>query len=68
VITPLLLAAAAEIDPDTTGGAALLGIDGVCVISHGASSARAIVNAIGVAAECVDTEVVGRLKEAIHAG
>jgi glycerol-3-phosphate acyltransferase PlsX len=68
VITPLLLAAAAEIDPDTTGGAALLGIDGVCVISHGASSARAIVNAIRVAAECVDTDVVGRLKEATRAG
>jgi len=68
VVMPLLLAAAADIDPDTTGGAALLGIDGVCVISHGASSARAIVNAIRVAAECVETDVVGRLKEAIHAG
>jgi glycerol-3-phosphate acyltransferase PlsX len=68
VVAPLLLQAAAELDPDTTGGAALLGIDGVCVISHGASSARAIVNAIRVAAECVETDVVGRLKEAIHAG
>jgi glycerol-3-phosphate acyltransferase PlsX len=68
VVAPLLLQAAADLDPDTTGGAALLGIDGVCVISHGASSARAIVNAIRVAAECVETDVVGRLKEAIHAG
>jgi phosphate acyltransferase len=68
VVMPLLLAAADEIDPDTTGGAALLGIDGVCVISHGASSARAIVNAIRVAAECVETDVVARLKEATHAG
>jgi glycerol-3-phosphate acyltransferase PlsX len=68
VIAPLLVRAAADLDPDTTGGAALLGIDGVCVISHGASSARAIVNAIQVAAECVETDVVGRLKEAIHAG
>ena len=68
VIAPLLVRAAADLDPDTTGGAALLGIDGVCVISHGASSARAIVNAIQVAAECVETDVVGRLKEATHAG
>ena len=68
VVTPLLLEAAADLDPDNTGGAALLGIDGVCVISHGASSARAIVNAIRVAAECVETDVVGRLKEAIDAG
>jgi glycerol-3-phosphate acyltransferase PlsX len=68
VVAPLLLEASADLDPDNTGGAALLGIDGVCVISHGASSARAIVNAIRVAAECVETDVVGRLKEATHAG
>jgi phosphate acyltransferase len=68
VVMPLLLTAADAFDPDTTGGAALLGIDGVCVISHGASSARAIVNAIRVAAECVETDVVRRLKESIHAG
>jgi len=68
VVTPLLLAAAEDLDPDTTGGAALLGVNGVCVISHGSSSARAIVNAIRLAAECVDTRVVGRLEEAIDAG
>jgi glycerol-3-phosphate acyltransferase PlsX len=68
VLSPLLLAAAADLDPDTTGGAALLGVNGVCVISHGSSSGRAIVNAIRLAAECVDTGVVGRLKEAIDAG
>jgi glycerol-3-phosphate acyltransferase PlsX len=68
VLAPLLLAAAADLDPDTTGGAALLGVKGVCVISHGSSSARAIVNAIRLAAEYVDTGVVGRLKEAIDAG
>ena len=32
-------------DPDLTGGAVLLGVKGVCVISHGSSSAPAIVNA-----------------------
>jgi glycerol-3-phosphate acyltransferase PlsX len=46
----------------------LLGVDGVCVISHGSSSARALVNAVRVAQECVVTGVVGRLKEAIDAG
>ncbi len=68
VVAPLLLTAAADLDPDTTGGAALLGVNGVCVISHGSSSARAIVNATGQASECVSTGVVGRLKEAIDAG
>ena len=35
------------LDPDTTGGAMLLGVDGVCIISHGSSSATAIVNGAG---------------------
>ena len=68
VVAPLLLDAAAVFDPDLTGGAVLLGVDGVCVISHGSSSARAIVNAVRVAQECVETGVVGRLKESIDAG
>jgi phosphate acyltransferase len=67
VITPLLLDAASVLDPDETGGAVLLGVDGVCVISHGSSSARAIVNAVKVAEECIEAGVVGRLKEATDA-
>ena len=31
----------------------LLGVDGVCIISHGSSSARAIVNAVRVARDAV---------------
>jgi phosphate acyltransferase len=68
VLTPLLLDAASVLDPDETGGAVLLGIDGVCVISHGSSSARAIVNAVRVADECIEAGVVARLKEAVDAG
>jgi fatty acid/phospholipid biosynthesis enzyme len=37
----------------------------VCVISHGSSSARAIVNAVRVAKDSVDAAVVDRLAEAI---
>jgi len=40
-----LLPYAAALDPDGTGGAMLLGLGGVCMISHGSSSARAIHNA-----------------------
>lgn len=65
VILPRLLEAAAPFDPDNTGGAVLLGVDGVCVISHGASSATAIVNACRVAADAVRSDVVGLLKGAI---
>jgi glycerol-3-phosphate acyltransferase PlsX len=63
-----LLEAAAPLLPDNTGGALLLGVDGVCVISHGSSSAAAIVSAVRVAAESVDAGVVGRLAEVVGAG
>jgi len=49
------------------GGAPLLGVDGTCIISHGASSARAIRNAIRVAAssvaEHVNQAIVAATKE-----
>lgn len=67
--TATLLAAlmplAAELDPETYGGAMLLGVDGVCIISHGSSSARAIVNAVGVAHHAVTEGLVDQLREAI---
>ena len=65
VIMPMFLDAATTYDPDSTGGAVLLGIKGVSVISHGSSSARAIVSAIGLAADCVATRVPERIKEVI---
>ena len=66
VLAPLLLQAVTDyLDPDTIGGAALLGVNGVCVISHGSSSARAIVNAVRLAVECVDGGFVDRMQAAI---
>ena len=59
-----LLEAAADLLPDNTGGALLLGVKGVCIISHGSSSASAIVNAARVARTCVEADVVGRLRAA----
>jgi glycerol-3-phosphate acyltransferase PlsX len=53
------------LDPDQTGGAMLLGVDGVCIISHGSSSATAIVNATRVAGEMVEAGVVDRLRSAV---
>ncbi|MGH9187418.1 MAG: phosphate acyltransferase PlsX [Acidimicrobiales bacterium] len=67
VLMPALLPLYAVFDPDTYGGAMLLGVDGVCIISHGSSSAEAIVNAIRVAAEMADHDVVGRLRAAVGA-
>ncbi len=50
-----------RLDPDTYGGAYLLGLRGLVVIAHGNSSAPAIANAIRLAARGVDHDVVGRL-------
>jgi glycerol-3-phosphate acyltransferase PlsX len=60
-----VLEAAAPLIPDNTGGGLLLGVKGVCIISHGSSSAGAIVNAIRVARDCVHESVVDRLTEAV---
>ena len=60
-----ILEAAADLLPDNTGGAMLLGIQGICVISHGSSSADAIVNACRVAVSCVEADVVSKLTAAV---
>lgn len=64
-LLPLLLPLAAELDPDSHGGAMTLGLNGVCIISHGSSSPEAIVNAVKVARDMVDQDLVGRLREAV---
>jgi glycerol-3-phosphate acyltransferase PlsX len=66
-LLPALLPLYASLDPDTHGGAMLLGVDGVCIISHGSSSATAVVNAVRVAAEMVEAGVVGSLRAAVAA-
>jgi glycerol-3-phosphate acyltransferase PlsX len=48
-LLPHLMPLATALDPETTGGAMLLGVNGVCVISHGSSTSVAVVNAITVA-------------------
>jgi glycerol-3-phosphate acyltransferase PlsX len=50
-----------RLDPDTYGGAYLLGLRGLAVIAHGNSSRAAIANAIRLAARGVEHDVTGRL-------
>jgi phosphate acyltransferase len=54
-----------RVDPAETGGAPLLGVNGVCIISHGRSTAKAIRNAIRVAAECASNTVIAHIREGI---
>ncbi len=63
---PALLPLYGQLDPDNTGGAMLLGLNGPCIISHGSSSATAIVNAVKVAVEMVDADLVGAVAETIR--
>jgi glycerol-3-phosphate acyltransferase PlsX len=55
------------LDPEAYGGAMLLGVEGVCVIGHGASSATAVTNGIVVAAELASADLVSDLRSAIAA-
>lgn len=50
-----------RLDPDTYGGAYLLGLRGLVVIAHGSSSRTAIANAVRLAGRGVENDVVGRL-------
>src|SRR5207248_3434990 len=52
-----------RLDPDTYGGAYLLGLRGLAVIAHGDSSRTAIANAIRLAARGAEHRVVERLSE-----
>ncbi len=53
------------IDPETTGGAHLVGTKGVVVIAHGGSSHRAVANAIQMAAEGAGHGLVDLVAEGI---
>jgi glycerol-3-phosphate acyltransferase PlsX len=67
VVMPYLLPLANELDPETYGGAVLLGVQGICVISHGSSSARAIVNAVQVAHDAAVGALVTQLQKVVTA-
>ena len=65
-LLPHLLPLAAEFEPENTGGAMLLGTDGVCVISHGSSNATAILNAVLVAYECATRGLADHVAAAVR--
>jgi len=56
-----------RLDYSEYGGAPLLGVRGVCIISHGRANAKAIRNAIRVAAEFSQGQVNQRIEEELRA-
>jgi len=65
VLLPALVPLAEQFDPNNTGGAMLLGVNGVCIISHGSSNDTAIVNAVKVADEMIRGGLVDLLAKAV---
>nr|MCH9803214.1 phosphate--acyl-ACP acyltransferase [bacterium] len=65
LLLPALAPLYERTNPDSVGGAALVGVKGVCMISHGSSSATAILNAVRAAHELAETDLVGQLTAAL---
>jgi phosphate acyltransferase len=63
LIRPAARAMRNRLDPETYGGAYLLGLRGLAVIAHGNSSRRAIANAIRLAVRGVEHDIVGSLAQ-----
>jgi glycerol-3-phosphate acyltransferase PlsX len=54
-----------EVDPNTTGGALLLGLRGVSVVAHGSSNEQGIAAALRLAARAAEGDVTGEIATAI---
>jgi glycerol-3-phosphate acyltransferase PlsX len=67
LLRPAVLALRQEIDPETTGGAYMLGLRQVGVVAHGRFSRRGFARAIEVAARAVDEDVIGKTRAALEA-
>lgn len=66
VVLPLLMQLRERFDPEAYGGAHLVGTRGTVVIAHGSSSRRAIANALDLASEGAERDLVGRIEAGIR--
>ncbi len=62
LLKPAFKRVAKSLDYTEYGGAPLLGIDGITIIGHGSSNAKAIKNAVRAASESIDAELVNSIK------
>jgi len=63
---PAFKAVGAMLDYREYGGGALLGVDGVVIIAHGRSDAYAVRNAIRVARQAVESDVIGAIRSELE--
>jgi len=66
LLRPALGSLRRQMDPDTTGGAILLGLRGPAVVGHGSSGPDGIANAVRLAARAVEEHAVERTAELIE--
>ena len=66
-LLPALMPLYAQMSPDTYGGAVLLGVDGICIISHGSSGSTAMLNAITLGHEMAESGLVAEIAAAFAA-
>ncbi|MBR8834136.1 MAG: phosphate acyltransferase PlsX [Stigonema ocellatum SAG 48.90 = DSM 106950] len=62
ILKPNLKRLKQRVDHAERGGGLLLGVAGICIIAHGSSQAPSIFNAIRMAKEAVDNQVLQRIQ------
>jgi len=62
LLKPNLKRVKQRMDHAEHGGGLLLGVAGICIISHGSSQAPSIFNAVRLAKEAVDNQVLARIQ------
>ncbi|HHV77888.1 MAG TPA: phosphate acyltransferase PlsX [Syntrophothermus lipocalidus] len=55
-------------DYNQVGGAPLLGVNGVSIVCHGSSKAQTVTNGVKAAVQCVENDMLGKLKQALGVG
>lgn len=65
LLTPTLRRVAKRMDYAEYGGAPLLGVEGVVIIAHGRSNAKAVKNAVRVAKEAVESGMIAAIKDGL---
>jgi glycerol-3-phosphate acyltransferase PlsX len=68
LLKPALGGLREEFDPDTTGGAILLGLRATAIVGHGSSGPDGVANAIRLAARSVKVDAVGRTAALLREG
>ena len=64
-LLPLLAAATDHMSPEVLGGAVLLGVKGVVVVGHGASTPQGVASCVGTAVQAVREGLVDRIGGAL---